>query len=83
MRTAVMTPRTLSNPRRGQSGLRPAKAERLDNVRALHRWREIARELTTYFAEVDANRQPVSAEEAESIITDALRTSRPAYRPHQ
>jgi hypothetical protein len=33
---------------------------------------EIADELRKYFAEVDACRQPVSEEEAEEIITEAM-----------
>jgi hypothetical protein len=44
---------------------------------------EIADELRKYFAEVDASRQPVSEEAAEDIITEAMRSVRPGYRPHQ
>ena len=44
---------------------------------------ELAEELRKYFAEVDARRKPGSAEEAEEILTDAIRTTRPGYRPHQ
>jgi len=44
---------------------------------------ELAEELRKYFAEVDARRKPGSAEEAEGILTDAIRTTRPGYRPHQ
>ena len=44
---------------------------------------EIADELRKYFAEVDANRKPVSEEEAEEIITEAMRSVRPGYRPHR
>ena len=33
------------------------------------------------FARVDAQRQPVSDEEAEAIINEALRSTRPNYRP--
>jgi hypothetical protein len=44
---------------------------------------EIAEELRKYFAEVDASRKPVSEEEAEAIITEAMRSVRPGYRPHQ
>lgn len=44
---------------------------------------ELAEQLREYFAEVDAHRHPGSAEEAEGILTDALRSSRPGYRPHQ
>ena len=38
---------------------------------------EIANELRKYFAEVDAARKPVSEEEAEDIITEAMRSVRP------
>ena len=44
---------------------------------------EIADELRKYFAEVDASRKPVSEEEAEEILTEAMRSVRPGYRPHQ
>jgi len=44
---------------------------------------EIADELRKYFAEVDANRKPVSEEEAEEIVTEAMRSVRPGYRPHR
>jgi hypothetical protein len=47
------------------------------------RRQEITAELTNYFAEVDANRVPGSATEAEEILTEAIRSSRPNYRPHQ
>jgi hypothetical protein len=46
------------------------------------RRQEIAEELRKYFAEVDANRQPASADEADEIITEAIRSARPGYRPH-
>jgi hypothetical protein len=42
---------------------------------------EIAAELRRYFAEVDASRKPVSEEEAEEIINEAMRSVRPGYRP--
>jgi len=42
---------------------------------------EIAAELRKYFAEVDANRKNVSDEEAEEIINEALRSTRPGYCP--
>jgi hypothetical protein len=47
------------------------------------RRREIAEELGRYFARVDASRKPGTAEEAEEILTEAIRSSRPSYRPHQ
>jgi len=42
---------------------------------------EIADELTKYFAEVGASRKPVSEEEAEDIVTEAMRSVRPGCRP--
>jgi hypothetical protein len=47
------------------------------------RRREIADELKKYFAEVDANRSPASPDEAEEVITEAIRSTRASYRPHQ
>jgi len=44
---------------------------------------KIADELRKYFAEVDANRKPVSQGEADEVITEALKSTRPTYRPHQ
>jgi hypothetical protein len=44
---------------------------------------ELAEELRRYFAEVDSRRGPGSAEEAEEILTEAIRSSRPGYRPHR
>ena len=44
---------------------------------------EIANELRKYFAEVDASRLGVSDDEAESIITEAMKSVRPNYRHHQ
>lgn len=44
---------------------------------------KVAEDLKRYFAEVDANRKPVSADEADEIITEAIRSSRPGYRPHR
>jgi hypothetical protein len=44
--------------------------------------RELAEHLRRYFAEVDARRHPGSAEEGEEILTEAMRSSRPGYRPH-
>jgi hypothetical protein len=40
-----------------------------------------AEELEMYFARMDAQRQPVSREEEEEIITEALRSTRANYRP--
>ena len=44
---------------------------------------EIAEELRKYCAEVDANRSPASPDEADEVITEAIRSTRPGYRPHQ
>jgi hypothetical protein len=40
-------------------------------------------ELREYFSEVDARRRSGSPEEAEEILTEAIRSSRPGYRPHR
>ncbi len=37
--------------------------------------------LNKYFARIDANRQPLSDEEEDAIISEALRSVRPGYRP--
>jgi hypothetical protein len=37
--------------------------------------------LDQYFAKVDAGRKPVSAEEEEAVINEALQSARPSYRP--
>jgi hypothetical protein len=37
--------------------------------------------LNQYFARVDAHRQPVTNEEEDAIINEALRSVRPNYRP--
>ena len=37
--------------------------------------------LDAYFARIDAKRPPVSVAEAEAIIAEALRSTRPDYRP--
>ena len=46
------------------------------------RRREIEGELRRYFAEVDSNHTPTSSDQAEEIITEAMRSTRPRYRPH-
>jgi hypothetical protein len=43
---------------------------------------ELAEQLRNYFAEVHARRHPGSSHEAEHILTEAIRSSRPGYRPH-
>lgn len=45
--------------------------------------REQTAELRKYFSEVDARRKTSSPEEAEEILTEAIRSSRPNYRPHR
>ena len=45
------------------------------------RKREIVAELKKYYAEVDASMNQVSEQEAEDIITEAMRSVRPGYRP--
>ena len=47
------------------------------------RRREQAAELRKYFSDVDARRKPGSPEATEEILTEAIRSSRPGYRPHQ
>ena len=44
---------------------------------------ELAEDLRKYFAKVDARRHSLSGEEAEEILTEAIRSSRPGYRPHR
>jgi len=44
---------------------------------------ELAEHLRKYFAEVDARRHPGSGDEAEDILTEAIQSSRPGYRPHR
>jgi hypothetical protein len=44
---------------------------------------EQAAELRKYFSEVDMRRKPGSPEEAEEILTEAIRSSRPGYSPHR
>ena len=46
------------------------------------RRRQLADELREYFAEVDANRSPAAPDEAEEVITEAIRSTRASYRPH-
>jgi hypothetical protein len=57
---------------------RPVSEQETVSVQAFE-----AEGLRQYFAEVDAKRQPVSAEEADDIINEAMRNSRPGYRPRQ
>ena len=45
------------------------------------RRREIVAGLEAHFAQVDAQRRPVSPQEADDILNEALRSTRPHYRP--
>ncbi|MGA7236615.1 MAG: hypothetical protein WBY44_13095 [Bryobacteraceae bacterium] len=42
---------------------------------------EALERLHRYFAKVDAGRKPVSEAEEEEIISEALRSTRPGYKP--
>jgi len=42
---------------------------------------EVLAGLDAYFARIDAKRPPMSDAEAEAIINEALRSTRPNYRP--
>ena len=44
------------------------------------RRQEILKGLRKYFAEIDAQRRPASQEEANAILDEALRSTRPGYR---
>jgi hypothetical protein len=44
---------------------------------------ELADGLRKHFAEVDSRREPGSAEEADDVLTEAIRSTRPGYRPHR
>jgi hypothetical protein len=43
--------------------------------------KEVLEKLRRYFAKVDEQRKPVSDAEEEAIINEALRSTRPGYRP--
>jgi hypothetical protein len=45
------------------------------------RRREIVNSLREHFAQVDAQRLPATPEEADEILNEALRSTRPNYRP--
>ena len=44
---------------------------------------ETIQKLKQYFARVDATRPPMTGEEEDEIITEALRSTRPNYRPNR
>jgi hypothetical protein len=48
-----------------------------------HRRQEQFEQLRKYFAELGSRREPGSAEEADEILTEAIRSTRPSYRPHR
>ncbi len=48
-----------------------------------HRRHEQFEQLRKYFTEVDSRRKPGSVEEADETLTEAFRSTRPSYRPHQ
>jgi hypothetical protein len=69
---------------------RPVSEHEMVSVRAFEppalsnqRREEIGEALRQLFAEVDANREPVSAQQADDIVNEAMRSSRPHYRPHR
>jgi hypothetical protein len=43
--------------------------------------KEAVEKLHQYFSKVDAQRQPVSEAQEDEIINEALRSTRPNYRP--
>jgi len=45
--------------------------------------REMAERLKTYFAEIDSRCRPSSAAETEDAAAEAIRSTRPGYRPHR
>ncbi len=45
------------------------------------RRQEIASELKRYFAEADANLRPAPEVEINDLIAEAIRSTRPSYRP--
>jgi hypothetical protein len=60
-----------------------ASALSIPRVLSGQRRKELVEELTKCFADVDGRRKPGPAEEAEEILTEAIRSTRPGYRPHQ
>jgi hypothetical protein len=44
---------------------------------------ELAAELRNYFAQIEARRKHRSAEDADEILTEAIRSVRPHYFPHR
>jgi hypothetical protein len=69
---------------------RPVTEHEMVSVRAFdlpsvphQRRQEIGEALRQLFAEVDAKREPVSEQEADDIVNEAMRSSRPHYRPHR
>lgn len=67
---------------------RPIVEDEAISVFAIHpsaisnkRKEEVVTQLEQYFAKIDARRQPISPEEAEDVIDEAMRSVRPSYRP--
>jgi hypothetical protein len=52
----------------------PSQLSQEDRIEALRR-------LDSYFAKIDSRRKPVSEEEEDAILTEAIRSVRPNYRP--
>ena len=60
-------------------GVRPSAI--IPSRLSLEERKEALAKLRGYFAKVDAQRKPVSEAEEEEIINEALRSTRPNYRP--
>lgn len=45
------------------------------------RRRQILEGLRAYFSQIDSQRKPISDEEVDEILNEALRSTRPGYRP--
>jgi hypothetical protein len=50
---------------------------------SLERKQELAEKLRAYFAEVDASRKTIPEDEAEEILSEAMRSVRPGFRLHR
>jgi hypothetical protein len=66
----------LENEAIGVRAIKPAAISEL-------RRQEQTAELRKYFSEVDARRKTGAPEEAEEILTEAIRNSRPGCRAHR
>jgi len=45
------------------------------------RRRQILDGLSAHFAKIDSQRKPASSQEADEVLNEALRSTRPGYRP--